>query len=112
MSTYFIVRLRTPTAPEGLDAAHAQDQLALSTRGRPCGPERTARLESAELAEALAEASREPIQARCGADSQLLIEQRKDAADDAAEHVARDSDIVREWLATLPPRAAAAAAEG
>jgi len=100
MSIYFTVHLRTPEVPDGLVDAHAGDAVYLNARGRPCAEERAAWLESEELARALLQASRHPLIQRFGENLKLGIRQFSNPEEVIAERIARDSDTVRDFLAT------------
>ena len=103
MSSYFLVQLTSPSAPEHLAEAHAAGELFLNARGRPCDAARAARLESEDLARALLEASAEPLRARYGdALSMQVLRASADGADDA-QRIANDSNAARDWLVSQPP---------
>ena len=96
MSTYYVVHLRTATAPETLADAHAADAVFLNSRGRPCTAARAAWLESEGLATALREACQQPLALRHEGVA-LALRKVDDATADAAR-IAADSNATREWL--------------
>lgn len=96
MSTYYVVHLRTASAPETLADAHAADAVFLNARGRPCSEARAAWLESEGLAAALLEACRQPLALRHEGVAMSLRKIDDPAAD--ASRIAMDSNATREWL--------------
>lgn len=102
MSTYYLVHLHTPAAPEHLVEAHAEDGLFLNSRGRPCEAARAAMLESEELAQALIAACAAPLASRYGDGLKMDVRHASvDGADDA-QRIANDSNDTRLWLASPP----------
>lgn len=102
MSTYFLVHLHIPTAPDHLAEAQGDGSVFLNARGRACEAARAAKLESEELARALLQACKEPLVSRYG--DSIAMEVRRatvDGADDA-QQIANDSNETRLWLASQP----------
>ena len=102
MSTYFLVHLQLPTAPDHLAEAHASGTLFLNARGRACEAARAAKLESEELARALLTACAAPLASRYGDGVSMEVRRASvDGADDA-QQIANDSNDTRLWLASQP----------
>lgn len=102
MSSYYVVSIQAPVAPEHLVEAHASGPLFLNARGRPCEAVRAARLESEDLARALLDACAEPLRARYGEDLRMRIEAASGEGSDDAQRVANDSNATRDWLVSQP----------
>ncbi|MCK7592186.1 hypothetical protein [Pseudomarimonas salicorniae] len=102
MSTYFLVHLSTPAAPENLAEAHAADELYLNVRGRPSDFARAARLESEDLARAMREACVAPLKARYGDEVTMKLRQANGDGADDAQRIANDSNAARDWLVSQP----------
>jgi hypothetical protein len=102
MSTYFLVHLHTPTAPEHLADAHAADAQYLNSRGRPSDLARAARLESEDLARALLEACSAPLIERYGEGVKMKLQRAAADAEGDAQRIANDSNATRDWLVSQP----------
>jgi hypothetical protein len=98
MSSYFLVKLQTPDAPEHLLEAHAGDGLFLNARGRPCDLSKAARLESEDLARALLAACIAPLRAKFGDELSMKVMQAAAGGAEDAQRVANDSNATRDWL--------------